>query len=64
MAGMLDRITGALRRAVGRITGGKRAEAKGRPVQPAGQPKGGAKVVYLNRAAAAVLHVRPRDPSG
>ena len=43
MAGMLDRITGALRRAVGRITGGKRAEAKGRPVQAAGQPKGGAK---------------------
>jgi hypothetical protein len=43
MAGMLDRITAALRRALGRVTGGKRAEAKGRPVQAAGQPKGGAK---------------------
>jgi uncharacterized protein YjbJ (UPF0337 family) len=43
MAGMLDRITGALRRAVGRVTGGKRVEAKGQPVQVAGQPKGGAK---------------------
>jgi hypothetical protein len=38
MAGMLDRITGALRRAVGRVIGGKGAEAKGQPV---GQPRGG-----------------------
>jgi hypothetical protein len=43
MAGMLDRITGALRRALGRVTGGKAAAAEGRPDQAAGQPRGGGK---------------------
>jgi uncharacterized protein YjbJ (UPF0337 family) len=40
---MLDRITGALRRALGRVTGGKRAAAEGQPSQgqAAGQPRGG-----------------------
>jgi hypothetical protein len=40
---MLDRITGALRRALGRVTGGKRAAAEGQPGQgqAAGQPRGG-----------------------
>jgi hypothetical protein len=41
MAGMLDRITAALRRALGRVTAGKRAAAKGQPDQAAGQPRGG-----------------------
>jgi hypothetical protein len=41
MAGMLDRITGALRRVLGRVIGGKGASAKGRPGQVAGQPRGG-----------------------
>jgi hypothetical protein len=40
---MLDRIAGALRRALGRVTGGKRAAAQGQPGQgqAAGQPRGG-----------------------
>lgn len=41
MAGMLDRITGALRRMLGRVTGGKGAEAKGQLGQAVGQPRGG-----------------------
>ena len=43
MVGMLDRITGALRRVLGRVTGGKGAAAKGRPDQAASQPRGGGK---------------------
>jgi hypothetical protein len=43
MAGMLDRITGALRRALGGVTAGKRAAAKGQPGQAATQPRGGGK---------------------
>ena len=40
MAGMLDRITGALRRVLGRVTGGKGAAAKGGPDLAAGPPRG------------------------